>query len=47
LEELELNHDLQQQKGRYIKAPPYLKAASEKEADQLYRKTALEMAAKI
>ena len=43
MEELALKHDLQQQEGRYIKAPCYLKAASEKEADRLYRQQAAEI----
>jgi hypothetical protein len=47
LEELALKHDLQQLEGRYIKAPCYLKAASKKEAAQLYRKEAMEMAAEM
>ena len=45
MEGLALKHDLQQQEGRYIIAPCYLKAASKKEADQLYHKQAMEMAA--
>jgi hypothetical protein len=45
LEELALKQELQQQEGRYIKASSYPKAASEKEADRLYRKQATEMAA--
>jgi hypothetical protein len=47
LEELALKHDLQQQEGRCIKARCYLKTASKKEADQLYPKKAMEMAAEM
>jgi hypothetical protein len=45
MEELALKHELQQQEGRYIKAPSYPMAASENEADRPYRKQATEMAA--
>ncbi len=45
MEELALKHEFQQQEGRYIKVSSYPKAASEKEADRMYRKQATEMAA--
>jgi hypothetical protein len=38
MEDLALKHDLQQQEGRYIKAPCYLKATSKKDTDRLYLK---------
>jgi hypothetical protein len=36
LQNLALKHDLQQQEGRYVKAPCYLKTADKKEADRRY-----------
>ena len=47
LEELALKHDLQQQEGRWIKAPCYLKSDNKKETDQLYRKKAMEMTSEM
>ena len=43
VEELALKHDLQQQEGRYVKAPRYLQAASKKHVDRRYREDAIEM----
>jgi hypothetical protein len=45
LHNLALKHDLQQQEGRYVKAPCYLKTADKKEADRRYRAQAMEMGA--
>jgi hypothetical protein len=47
LHELALKHDLQQQEGRYVKAPCYLKTADKKEADRRYLAQAMEMGADL
>ena len=41
LEELVMKHELQQQEGRYVKAPRYLYAASKAYADRRYREDAV------
>ena len=45
LYELALKNDLQQQEGRYVKAPCYLKTVDKREADRRYRAQAMEMVA--
>ena len=45
VEKLALKHDLQQQEGRYVKAPCYLKTVDKREADRRYCAQAMEMAA--
>jgi hypothetical protein len=47
LHDLALKHDLQQQEGRYVKAPCYLKTADKKEADRRYLAQAMEMGADL
>jgi hypothetical protein len=44
LKELVIKHELQQQEGRYVKAPRYLHAASKEYADHRYLKDAAEKA---
>ena len=40
-------HELQQQEGRYVKAPRYLYAASKAYADRRYREDAVEKAVEM
>ena len=47
LEELAMKHELQQQEGRYVKAPRYLHAASKAYADHRYREDAVEKAVEM
>jgi hypothetical protein len=47
LEELAMKHELQQQEGRYVKAPRYLHAASKEYANRRYREDAVETAVEM
>ena len=47
LEELAMKHELQQQEGRYVKAPRYLHAGSKTYADRRYREDAVEKAVEM
>ena len=47
LEELSMKYELQQQEGRYVKAPRYLHAASKAYADRHYREDAVEKAVEM